>query len=158
MTKLVPAMCTQCGATVKVDSSNDAAICECCGMPFVIDKAINNYNYHVKNIENVDNLNVKGSVINMGPGAENLAKRGHIFLKEGNLFKAQEYFDRALDIDCENKLANEGMKEIEQIYEDRRREEQRKQELRETIPFIIGLTIFLIVFVVKVLQYAFRQL
>lgn len=41
---LVPAKCTNCGAVLTIDSSKDAAICEYCNTPFVIEKAINNYN------------------------------------------------------------------------------------------------------------------
>lgn len=40
---LVPAVCTQCGAVIQVDSTKDAAICEFCGTPFVVDKAIHQY-------------------------------------------------------------------------------------------------------------------
>ena len=40
----VPAICTQCGARIKVDNSRDAGICEHCGTAFVTEKVINNYN------------------------------------------------------------------------------------------------------------------
>lgn len=46
---LVPAICTQCGAQIKVDSSKEAAICEHCGTTFIVEKAINNYNTYVTN-------------------------------------------------------------------------------------------------------------
>lgn len=41
MTKLVKATCPNCGAPLKVDPSKDAAICEFCNTPFIVDKAIN---------------------------------------------------------------------------------------------------------------------
>ena len=41
---LVPAKCTQCGATLTIDPSQDAAVCPFCNTPFVVEKAINNYN------------------------------------------------------------------------------------------------------------------
>ena len=41
--KFVPAKCTQCGAELKVDRSKEAAICEHCGTPFIVEKAISNY-------------------------------------------------------------------------------------------------------------------
>ena len=41
---LVPAICTQCGAALQVESTADASICQHCGTPFITEKAINNYN------------------------------------------------------------------------------------------------------------------
>lgn len=41
---LVPAKCTSCGATLTVDNSKDATICEICGAPFIVEKAIENFN------------------------------------------------------------------------------------------------------------------
>jgi len=40
----VPAKCTQCNANLEVDPARDAAICSACGTPFIVEKAINNYN------------------------------------------------------------------------------------------------------------------
>ena len=62
--KLVPAICTQCGATLEVDPTCDAAVCKFCNTPFVIEKAINNYNIKYANIEHADNVNIdmKGTV------------------------------------------------------------------------------------------------
>ena len=40
---LVPAKCTQCGASLQVDNSLDAAVCQFCNTPFIVEKAINNY-------------------------------------------------------------------------------------------------------------------
>jgi len=41
---IVPARCTQCGAGLNVDDNLDAAVCEYCHTPFIIEKAINQYN------------------------------------------------------------------------------------------------------------------
>ena len=41
---LVAAKCTQCGANIEVDDTNDAGICKYCGTAFVTEKVINNYN------------------------------------------------------------------------------------------------------------------
>lgn len=43
---LVAAKCTSCGAVLKVDDGLDAAVCEYCRTPFIIEKAINNYQIH----------------------------------------------------------------------------------------------------------------
>lgn len=55
---IVPAICAQCGATLKVESNNDAVICDFCGTPFVIEKAINNYN--ITNNITASSVNVVG--------------------------------------------------------------------------------------------------
>ena len=40
---LVPGICTQCGATLSADTSKDCMICPYCGMPFIVDKAIDRF-------------------------------------------------------------------------------------------------------------------
>ena len=56
--KMVPAICTQCGATLEVDPSLEAAVCKHCNTPFIVEKAINNYNVKFANIEHADNVNI----------------------------------------------------------------------------------------------------
>ena len=46
---LVNAKCTNCGGTLSVDASKEAAICDFCGSPYIVEKAIQNYNYHITN-------------------------------------------------------------------------------------------------------------
>ena len=36
---LVPALCTQCGSKLEIDSSQEAAVCPYCHTPFVTEKA-----------------------------------------------------------------------------------------------------------------------
>ncbi|MBR4484416.1 MAG: hypothetical protein IKO97_04345 [Erysipelotrichaceae bacterium] len=62
--KLVPAVCTQCGAALEVDPSQEAAVCKFCNTPFIVEKAINNYTVQHANIEHADNVTIdlKGSV------------------------------------------------------------------------------------------------
>ena len=49
----VAAKCTQCGASIEVDDSQDAGNCRHCGTAFVTQKVINNYNtYITQNITN----------------------------------------------------------------------------------------------------------
>ena len=55
---LVPAKCTQCDASLEVDSTKEAAICPHCFTPFITEKAINHYvnnNTYTTNI-NATNL------------------------------------------------------------------------------------------------------
>ncbi|WP_026662257.1 hypothetical protein [Butyrivibrio proteoclasticus] len=56
--KIVPASCTQCGGTVEVDPQTDIATCPFCGTPFIVEKAINNYNIQHAKIEHADNVNI----------------------------------------------------------------------------------------------------
>lgn len=60
-TKLVPALCTQCGGTVEVDAAGEAAKCPYCGTTFMIDKAINNYNVKHARIDHADTVNIDTS-------------------------------------------------------------------------------------------------
>lgn len=41
---LVQVKCTNCGANLEIDNTLDAALCPYCNVPFVVEKAINNYN------------------------------------------------------------------------------------------------------------------
>lgn len=41
---LIQAKCTNCGANLEVENTKDAAICPFCGTPYIVEKAINNYN------------------------------------------------------------------------------------------------------------------
>lgn len=44
---LVPAKCTNCGASLQIDNTQQAAICPYCHSAYVVEQAINNYNYNV---------------------------------------------------------------------------------------------------------------
>lgn len=57
-TRLVPAVCTQCGARLEVDPSQDAAVCPYCNTPYVVDKAIRNYNIQNARIEHADTVKI----------------------------------------------------------------------------------------------------
>ena len=62
--KLVPAACPKCGGQLEVDPTQEAAVCKYCGTPFIVDKAIQNYNVANAHIDHVDKVTVdmKGSV------------------------------------------------------------------------------------------------
>ena len=47
---LVPAICPNCGGTLKIDDKQEAAVCKYCSTPFISEKAINNYITHNNNI------------------------------------------------------------------------------------------------------------
>ncbi len=51
---LVPAKCTQCGASIEVDKTQEAGICPSCGTAFITEKVIKNYNtFNVDNSVNI---------------------------------------------------------------------------------------------------------
>lgn len=89
---LVPAICTQCGGQLKVDDAAEAAVCPYCNTPFVVEKAINNYqNTYVTNIGNLHAENVYFS------GEHSLEERlrsGVTFLKMMNYKAAEETFQK----------------------------------------------------------------
>ena len=90
----VPARCTQCGASIKVDESKDAGICEYCGTPFVTEKVINNYNTTI-------NHNYAGATINIvGGDKENLLKLAETSFDSGKKEEALDYVNRALELDA----------------------------------------------------------
>lgn len=55
---LVNAKCTNCGSPLKIDNDKDAAICEYCGSPFIVERAINNYN--ISNQVYANTVNIYG--------------------------------------------------------------------------------------------------
>ncbi|WP_409969391.1 leucine-rich repeat protein [Bengtsoniella intestinalis] len=72
---LVAAKCTNCGASVNVDNAKDAAICEFCNTPFIVEKAINNYNIS-------NNNTITNSVVNIyGGNSEDFVIRAGVLEK-----------------------------------------------------------------------------
>jgi len=60
----VQAKCTNCGGVLAVDDSLDAAVCPFCNTPYIVEKAINNYNI-------TNNINVgDGATVNIYGGIE----------------------------------------------------------------------------------------
>lgn len=94
---LVPALCTQCGSKLEIDSSQEAAVCPYCHTPFVTEKAINNYN--TTNVTNIENLHA--DVVNVTDefSIENRIKAGNTFLNLGEYGKAGNVFHE-LSQDC----------------------------------------------------------
>lgn len=55
---LVNAKCTNCGAPLQVDNIKEAAICPFCNSAYIVEKAIQNYNYYVTQNIKANNVNV----------------------------------------------------------------------------------------------------
>ena len=55
---LVKAQCTNCGATLEVDNTKDAAMCPYCKTPYIVEKAINNYTTNITNNIQAQTVNI----------------------------------------------------------------------------------------------------
>ena len=99
---IVPAKCTSCGANLTVDSSKDAAICEYCNTPYIVEKAINNFHLSGKT-----NISINSATLNIQglPSIDNLLKRAVEFEHLQEIELALEYYNRILDIDADNVVA-----------------------------------------------------
>lgn len=105
---LVAAKCTNCGGALEVDPTQEAAVCKYCNTPFIIEKAINNYNVSVSG-----GLNVGSATINIGNiNIENYITRANDFLEKGRYDDAEVYFQKVLDDDFSNKAAREGLEKV----------------------------------------------
>ena len=73
---LVSAKCTNCGANLEVDNTKDAAICQYCGTPYIVEKAINNFN---------TTNNIKADVVNIygGNSADFVIRAGELVKYNG---------------------------------------------------------------------------
>ncbi len=100
-TLLVPGICPQCGGKLKVDKSQEAAICEHCGTPFIVEKAINNYNTTINNNYNFAGANV---VVQQG-NVDNWIKLAESAINEKNYNEAKNYYLKVLEIDGNNSRA-----------------------------------------------------
>ena len=57
--RMVPAVCTQCGAKLDVDPGQEAAVCPYCGTPFLVEKAINNYHIQYSHTDVHNNIRIQ---------------------------------------------------------------------------------------------------
>ena len=55
----IPGVCPKCGAQLEVDPSREAAVCEYCGTPFIVDKAARNARSENADNETSDNENAE---------------------------------------------------------------------------------------------------
>ncbi len=79
----VPAMCPNCNAHMKVDSSSKIARCDACGTECLVQDAI-------KNLSVRGNVQVGNATINVsGANTESLLKRAEIMLTDGDFLGAK---------------------------------------------------------------------
>ncbi|MBE6128130.1 MAG: hypothetical protein E7185_02530 [Erysipelotrichaceae bacterium] len=114
-TNLVPAVCTQCGGSLEVDPTTDAAVCPFCGTPFIVEKAINQYNTtHINNRVNI-NQNVR-------------VQHG----KRGIFESAMEVLDNQLEREHNASIRAQELK-LEKEKLELLKQEQRRQRTQEFI-------------------------
>ncbi len=95
----VPAMCPNCNAHMKVDSSSKIARCDNCGTECLVQDAI-------KALTIRGNVQVGNATINVnGANTESLLKRAEIMLADGDFQGAMEKCDAVLDSDPTNAQA-----------------------------------------------------
>lgn len=95
----VPAMCPNCNAHMKVDSSSKIARCDNCGTECLVQDAIKALNVR-------GNVQVGNATINVnGTNTESLLKRTEIMLADGDFLGAREKCDIILDSDPTNAKA-----------------------------------------------------
>ena len=92
---LIPALCTQCGARLEVDASQEAAVCPYCHTPFITENAINNYN----TITNIGNLHADVVNVNDDSSRDSRVKSGETFIMMGDYDSADGVFGK-LTLEC----------------------------------------------------------
>lgn len=93
--------CSGCGANVEINESIEFAICEYCGT----------------RIFNEERVALKKAAANSGDTIQNLIKRAEAFEMSGDYLRAQQYFDRVLDIDAGNEEAIAGIRRARGIVD-----------------------------------------
>jgi len=83
-TTLVSACCTNCGAGLQVDPGLQAAVCPFCNTPYIVERAIQNFN-------------ITNNYIVQGADTNNLLTLAQDALRAGNYGEAAAYSDRVLE-------------------------------------------------------------
>ena len=104
---MVAAICTQCGAAIKVDESKEAGICPHCGTAFITEKVVNNYvvNNTVNNV--IENANIGTAIFKSGKGVDDYFRRYIAFIEQKKICSRNKIGDseddygfRYCDTDC----------------------------------------------------------
>ncbi len=93
---LVNAKCTNCGATLEIDSAKDAVICPHCSSAFIAEKAINYYNTTL--VTNVETLHAEVVNIAESNQLETLIKSGETFLQFNDFTSAEKAFRKVTEV------------------------------------------------------------
>ena len=109
---LVAAKCTSCGAALTVDNSKEAAICEFCGTPFIVEKAITNLFMGENNRISIESaiINIQGGTYN--PPTNNFLRQAEKLEQQGRYVEAVECYEKVLDLDYSNTIARDAIDRI----------------------------------------------
>lgn len=88
---LVPALCTQCGSRLEIDTSQQVDVCPYCHTPFITEKAINNYN--TTNVNNIGNLHAEVVNVYDDISIDNRVKSGETFIRQNDYISAERVFE-----------------------------------------------------------------
>lgn len=89
---MIELKCPNCRADIELDDSREVGFCRYCGTQILIEP----------NKSKIDGI----------AGVDNLLLRAEQFLKENDIRKAKEYYNRVLDIDIHNEKALKGLDAI----------------------------------------------
>ena len=103
--------CPNCGADIALDDTREFGFCSYCGTKVLLDE-------YKKRVDGI-------------PRIANLLLRADDFLKQGNVEKAKEYYNRVLDIDIHNNEANRQMNMINKREDDILAERKKQEEAQE---------------------------
>lgn len=98
---LISTKCTNCGATIQVDSDSKTGKCEFCGSEYTTQDVINNY--QINNNYNTVQYVTKNINGNSALEAEEYIKNGDIFISLNDFKKANEAYSKAIELnpaDC----------------------------------------------------------
>ncbi|MBR4573360.1 MAG: hypothetical protein IKO16_00465 [Lachnospiraceae bacterium] len=85
---LVPGICPQCGGKLKVDKTKDAAVCEHCGTPFIVEKAINIVNNNIK-LDSEDMDAIVDKIKDRDASLRDRVRKAHDFLNQYHKYDEQ---------------------------------------------------------------------
>ncbi|WP_026664822.1 hypothetical protein [Butyrivibrio sp. FC2001] len=137
---LVGGKCPYCGANLTVDSSKDAAICQYCGSPFIVEKAIVNWNIQNLNAGNINMFDVNNANTS---GVTNIQQANHVNVPQNA--KVEQHIHKS-----KSALATlaEGVTrahEIEMEHEQRRRDKYIEETSKWDGPIAMGMIVLLII-------------
>lgn len=101
---LVAAKCTQCGANIEVNPSQDAGICPHCGTAYVTEKVIKNY--ITNNYTNIGSVNIDTLNVSMPDPVEHTVNSYSAYMKQKEYKKAYLLLRDELDLDSANVVLN----------------------------------------------------
>lgn len=135
---LVPAKCPECGGNIVVDNEKEAWLCDFCKTPFVIEKAINNFN----TVNNITNHNeIKADIVNVYENTDNinnLFERAKEHVKNSCYNEAEKVLNKILDIDINHKNAKQLLNDLPRLRDLGEKTEKLSSFLSNYHQFITG--------------------